>query len=150
MLSPMCCKFRCLLKNLTTRSAISPLLFFHCIIFTVGHSCNALISGLVYVLHAELYLGNTSVIVPAFDFPSLLSYIQRYRMTKLFLVPPVVIRLAKDTLTDNYDLSSLEEITCGAAPLGNETMGLLRSKFKDIIFKQGCLVIIRLIFQRTA
>lgn len=96
-----------------------------------------LTKGLVFVLHTEVYLGNTLVIVPAFNFPVLLSYIQDYRMTKLFLVPPVVIRLVKDSLTDKYDLSSLEQITCGAAPLGSDTMSLMRSKFKGIIFKQG-------------
>ena len=97
----------------------------------------SLITGLVYVLHAELYLGNTCVIVPAFDFPTFLSYIQKYRMTKLFLVPPLVVRLVKDPLTQKYDLSSLEQITCGAAPLGRDTMAMMRSKFKGIVFKQG-------------
>ena len=93
--------------------------------------------GLVYVLHSELYLGNTCVIIPSFDFATFLSYLQKYRMTRLYLVPPIVIRLAKDELTKKYDLSSLEQIVCGAAPLGSDTMGLLRSKFKGIIFRQG-------------
>jgi len=58
-------------------------------------------------------------------------------MTKLFLVPPVVVRLVKDNLTEKYDLSSLESITCGAAPLGSDTMASMRIKFPEIIFKQG-------------
>jgi acyl-CoA synthetase (AMP-forming)/AMP-acid ligase II len=58
-------------------------------------------------------------------------------MSKLYLVPPLVVRLAKDPLTEKYNLSSIIEITCGAAPLGSDTMSLLRSKFKNIIFKQG-------------
>jgi 4-coumarate--CoA ligase len=93
--------------------------------------------GLQFVLHAEIFLGNTLVIVSAFNFPALLSYIQKYRMTKLFLVPPVVIRLVKDPLTSEYDLSSLEQITSGAAPLGSDAMALMHSKFKNIISKQG-------------
>ena len=101
-------------------------------------SSQALIhAGLVYVLHTELYLGNTCVIIPAFNFPAFLSYIQNYRMTKLFLVPPIVVRLVKDALTAKYDLSSLEQITSGAAPLGSDTMAKMRSKFKGIVFKQG-------------
>jgi acyl-CoA synthetase (AMP-forming)/AMP-acid ligase II len=95
--------------------------------------------GLVYILHAELYLGNTCVIVPAFDFPKFLSYIQNYHMTKSFLVPPIVVRLVKDSLTQKYDLSSLEQVICGAAPLGSDTMALMRSKFKGIVVKQGIL-----------
>ena len=58
-------------------------------------------------------------------------------MTRLYLVPPIVIRLAKDPLTSKYDLSHMEQMVCGAAPLGSDAMGLLRSKFKGIIFKQG-------------
>ena len=98
--------------------------------------------GLVYVLHGELYLGNTCVIVPAFDFPTFLSYIQKYQMKRLYLVPPIVIRLAKDDLTEKYNLSSLEQIVCGAAPLGSDTMSLLRAKFKGIIFRQGTYVLL--------
>lgn len=94
-------------------------------------------TGLVYVLQAELYLGNTCVIVPAFDFLKFLSYIQTYHMTKLFLVPPIIVRLVKDSLTQKYDLSSLEQIICGAAPLGSDTMAMMRSKFKGIVVKQG-------------
>ena len=93
--------------------------------------------GLVYVLHTELYLGNTCVIIPAFEFSSFLSYIEKYRITKLFLVPPIVVRLVKDPLTQKYDLSTLEQITCGAAPLGADVMQALRAKFRGIIFKQG-------------
>jgi acyl-CoA synthetase (AMP-forming)/AMP-acid ligase II len=58
-------------------------------------------------------------------------------MTRLYLVPPIVIRLAKDDMTKNYNLSNLEQIVCGAAPLGSDTMRLLRAKFKDIVFRQG-------------
>jgi len=106
-------------------------------IYGMARDFATLISGLVWVLHAELYIGNTIIIVSAFEFSSLLSYIQKYRMTKLFLVPPVVVRLVKDSLTQKYDLSSLEQITCGAAPLGSDPTVQMRSKFKGIIFKQG-------------
>jgi len=36
------------------------------------------------------------------------------------IVPPIVLKLAKDPLVDNYDLSSLNMIFSGAAPLGSE------------------------------
>jgi len=74
--------------------------------------------------------------ISAFDFNAILSYIQKYKMTKLYLVPPIVVRLVKDPATTKYDLSSIEQITCGAAPLGGDTMAMLRSKFEGIIFKQ--------------
>ena len=70
-------------------------------------------------------------------------------MTKLFLVPPVVVRLVKDELTRKYDLSSLEQITCGAAPLGSDTMASMRKKFKGIVFKQGIPSLLRPISQTS-
>ena len=36
------------------------------------------------------------------------------------VVPPVVLMLAKHPAVDNFDLSYLTEVTCGAAPLGQE------------------------------
>ncbi|GIT27542.1 MAG: hypothetical protein CM1200mP41_35860 [Gammaproteobacteria bacterium] len=36
------------------------------------------------------------------------------------MVPPMVLGLAKSPLVDQYDLSSLRTLFCGAAPLGAE------------------------------
>ena len=102
-------------------------------------------TGLVYILHAELYLGNTCVIVPGFDFPKFLSYTQNYQMTKIFLVPTIIVRLVKDSLTQKYDLSSLEQVICGAAPLGIDTMTMMRSKFQGIMLRQGTFLMSLLI-----
>ena len=35
------------------------------------------------------------------------------------VVPPIVLFLAKDPLVDNFDLSSVEEVLCAAAPMGD-------------------------------
>jgi len=66
-------------------------------------------------------------------------------MTKLFLVPPIIVRLVKESLTQKYDLSSLEQIICGAAPLGSDTMTMMRTKFKGIVVKQGKFLLMTLI-----
>jgi 4-coumarate--CoA ligase len=55
-----------------------------------------------------------------YDFGKFLRAIERFRITDLTLVPPVVIRMAKDPQTKLHDLSSVETIFCGAAPLGKE------------------------------
>jgi 4-coumarate--CoA ligase len=55
-----------------------------------------------------------------FDFVQMLEYTQKFRITFLVLVPPVVVLMAKDPRTREYDLSSVERIGCGAAPLGRE------------------------------
>ena len=55
-----------------------------------------------------------------FDFVKMLEYTERFRITFLILVPPVVVLMAKDPRTSKYDLSSVERIGSGAAPLGRE------------------------------
>jgi 4-coumarate--CoA ligase len=55
-----------------------------------------------------------------YDFAKFLSIIEQFRITDLTLVPPIVIRMAKDPQAKQHDLSSIETIFCGAAPLGKE------------------------------
>ena len=59
-------------------------------------------------------------IMRQFDFARLLSHIQTFRITTLPVVPPIVVMLAKHPLARQYDLSSLEYIGSGAAPLARE------------------------------
>src|SRR5436190_14005110 len=76
------------------------------------------IYGLVVVLNMGLHLGATVVMMPRFDLEQFLSLIQKYRITLSHIVPPIVLQLAQNPIIDNYDLSSLKMIFCGAAPLG--------------------------------
>jgi len=55
-----------------------------------------------------------------FDFLEMLQYVQKFRITSLVLVPPVVVAMAKHPATKKFDLSSVESIGSGAAPLGRE------------------------------
>lgn len=61
-------------------------------------------------------------IMPKFDFLKMLEYVQKYRIRDLNLAPPIVVAMAKHPATKKYDLSSVENVTCGAAPLGREIM----------------------------
>jgi acyl-CoA synthetase (AMP-forming)/AMP-acid ligase II len=76
------------------------------------------IYGLVVVLNMGLHLGATIVLMPRFDLAQFLEAIQKYRVTLSHIVPPIVLKLAKDPSVDDYDLSSLRMIFSGAAPLG--------------------------------
>ncbi len=57
-------------------------------------------------------------------------------MTRGYLVPPIVLLLAKDPLVSKYNLSSLRVINCGAAPLGDQVQ-MECSKRIGVIIKQG-------------
>lgn len=59
-------------------------------------------------------------IMAKFDFIQLLDSIQRFRITELAMVPPIAIMIAKHPIVKKYDLSSIESIGSGAAPLGSE------------------------------
>ena len=72
------------------------------------------------VLNMGLHMGATVVTMPRFDLEQFLSTIQKYRVTLSHVVPPIILKLAKDPIVDNYDFSSLKMIFSGAAPLGAE------------------------------
>jgi acyl-CoA synthetase (AMP-forming)/AMP-acid ligase II len=78
------------------------------------------ILGMVLILLAWLARGGTIVALARFDLEQFLTCIQNYRIKYASLVPPIMLALAKHPLVDKYDLSSLEWITSGAAPLGAE------------------------------
>jgi len=78
------------------------------------------IYGLVVVLNLGLREGATIVVMPRFDLEKFLGLIQKYRVTLSHIVPPIVLKLAKEAVVDNYDLSSLKMMFSGAAPLGPE------------------------------
>lgn len=58
--------------------------------------------------------------MPKFDFVGMLENIQKFKITYLILVPPVIVAMAKSPLTRRYDLSTVERVSSGAAPLGRE------------------------------
>jgi acyl-CoA synthetase (AMP-forming)/AMP-acid ligase II len=71
-------------------------------------------------LNLALHEGATVVTMPRFDLETFLRVIQQHRATRVDLVPPIVLALAKQPAVDDYDLSSLRVITSAAAPLGGE------------------------------
>lgn len=58
-----------------------------------------------------------------------LQCIQDYKATKLFVVPSLAVFLAKSPLLESYDVSSINDILCGAAPLGKDIEVILRNKY---------------------
>jgi acyl-CoA synthetase (AMP-forming)/AMP-acid ligase II len=78
------------------------------------------IYGLVVLMNLPLRSGATVVTMPRFDLQAFLRVVQDYRITRAWLVPPIVLALAKQPLVDEFDLSSLDFILSGAAPLSAE------------------------------
>ena len=78
------------------------------------------IYGMQILMNAMVRKGVVVVTVPRFDLPQMLELTQTYGITRLFLVPPIVLALAKHPVIDQYDLSSVRQIFSGAAPLGGD------------------------------
>ena len=85
--------------------AVAP--FFHAVGFTV-------------LLNGGLAFGATVVSLPRFEVETFLAAIQDHRATGTVVVPPIVLALARHPAVDQYDVSSLRYVGCGAAPLGVE------------------------------
>jgi acyl-CoA synthetase (AMP-forming)/AMP-acid ligase II len=72
-------------------------------------------------MNAALYQGGSIVSLPRFELDSFLSAIQQYRVTWLYVAPPIVLALAKHPSIAGYDLSSIKVVFSGAAPLDAQT-----------------------------
>jgi acyl-CoA synthetase (AMP-forming)/AMP-acid ligase II len=73
------------------------------------------------IMNQGLYHGVTLVSMPRFELEPCLQAVQDYGVTRFFLVPPIVVLLAKHPAVDKYDLSSVKRAFSGAAPLDAET-----------------------------
>lgn len=93
--------------------------------------------GLALITYGQLQRGTAIVVMPKFDFEMILRAIEKYRVTHLWIVPPVVLALAKQSLVKKYDLSSLKQIGSGAAPLGKELMQECARNFPWAMVIQG-------------
>tara|TARA_R110002003_G_scaffold129_3_gene12082 strand:- start:532 stop:1857 length:1326 start_codon:yes stop_codon:yes gene_type:complete len=71
---------------------------------------------ILWILRVNL-MQNTNILLPKWDIELALKSIQKYKITHLPLVPPLVRQLAQSDLTDKYDLSSVIGAGSGAAYL---------------------------------
>ena len=78
------------------------------------------IYGMVLILNLAILKGVSLVTMPRFDLEQFLQIVEKYKITCLNLVPPLVLALSKHPLVEKYDISSIRLISSGAAPLGQE------------------------------
>jgi acyl-CoA synthetase (AMP-forming)/AMP-acid ligase II len=81
------------------------------------------IYGLTALMNGPLRKGATVVVLPRFELETFLAAIEKHRITRLYIAPPIVLALAKHPAVDGYDLSSLEYIISAAAPLDADLAG---------------------------
>ncbi len=87
------------------------------------------IYGMTVLMNLFLNQRAKLVTMPRFDMEMYLSLIQEHRATRLFIVPPVALGLAKHPMVDDFDVSSVTDIFCGAAPMGAEIEAAVGTRF---------------------
>jgi acyl-CoA synthetase (AMP-forming)/AMP-acid ligase II len=96
------------LLDLTERDVVVGVLpFFH-------------IYGMTVIMNLALRYGATIVTMPRFDLEQFLRLHQDHGATRSYVVPPIALALAKHPLVDQFDLSTLDTVMSGAAPLSAE------------------------------
>ena len=90
----------------------------------------------LYHAYGQLWtiLMATKLLVPVyvmkqFSFVEFLRTIQTYKVTHLQIAPPILVMLSKRAETAQYDLSSLTDCLCGAAPLSKELQNECSKRF---------------------
>ncbi|KFY64182.1 hypothetical protein V496_03418 [Pseudogymnoascus sp. VKM F-4515 (FW-2607)] len=78
------------------------------------------IYGLTVLIHNPVYSGVTTVVLPRFDVDTWCQLVQKHKITYSYVVPPIVLHMAKHPSFSLYDLSSLRMVQSGAAPLTRE------------------------------
>lgn len=94
------------------------------------------IYGMVVSQWSTLHDGNAIVTLPRFQPQHFLSAVQTRQISVLHLVPPLVLFLAKDAAVPEFDISSVEKVVCGAAPMG-EGISQEFSKRSDAVLMQA-------------
>eukprot|EP01018_Ginkgo_biloba_P007325 Gb_24034 [translate_table: standard] len=79
--------------------------------------CPCSMSMAFFIWPLRLLLVRPSFIMPKCDSEEMLSAVQKYRVTHLFVFSPILIALAKSEIANKDDLSSLQQICLGGAPL---------------------------------
>nr|M4IQR7.1 RecName: Full=Probable CoA ligase CCL5; Short=HlCCL5 [Humulus lupulus]AGA17922.1 CCL5 [Humulus lupulus] len=97
------------------------------------------IYGLAAFAMGLLSSGSTIVILSKFEIHEMLSAIEKYRATYLPLVPPILMALLKNAnhIRAKYDLSSLQSVLSGGAPLSKEVIEGFVENYPTVSILQG-------------
>lgn len=81
---------------------------------------------------AALLNKNTIIVLKRFDEDVFLKCIQDYKIGTLSLAPPLAVLLEKSPKVLKYDLSCVDDIICGAAPLSKHTEESIKQRLVNL------------------
>ncbi|QBJ96565.1 4-coumarate--CoA ligase family protein [Rhodococcus sp. ABRD24] len=94
------------------------------------------IYGMTVLLNTALHERAALVTMPKFDLVEFLRIVAEQRCSYIFIAPPIAVALAKHPLVDQYDLSSINMVFSGAAPL-DSALGKAVAARLDCKVRQG-------------
>ncbi|WYZ43821.1 hypothetical protein EsH8_VII_000257 [Colletotrichum jinshuiense] len=92
--------------------------------------------GQLYTILMAIKLQIPVYIMKEFRYEDFLASINRYKITNLQVAPPILVMLSKRPETSRFDLSSVREMLCGAAPLSRELQNECQRRF-SVQINQG-------------
>ena len=94
------------------------------------------IYGMIVILCGVMRHGATVVTMPQFDLETYLRLTQEHKAKAAYLVPPIALALAKHPMVDQFDLSSLQMVNSGAAPMSGDLEQAIFERL-GVFAKQG-------------
>ncbi|KAF5455991.1 hypothetical protein F2P56_025510 [Juglans regia] len=95
--------------------------------------------GLAAFVLALLASGTTVVILPKYDMHDMLSAIEKYRITSIPVVPPILASMVNgaDRILSKYDLSSLQLVSNGGAPTSKKVIEKFMERYPAVTILQA-------------
>ena len=81
------------------------------------------------ILLPMLYVGGSIVVLPDFDPPSVLDSVDRHGITYMSGTPSMYSLLLAEAERGDYDVSSIELLQCGSAPVPEELLARILARF---------------------
>ncbi|KAI1264820.1 4-coumarate-CoA ligase [Xylariaceae sp. FL1019] len=91
--------------------------------------------GQLYTILMAIKLQAPVYIMTEFRYEEFLFYIGKYKITNLQIAPPILVMLSKRPETSRYDLSSVKDVLCGAAPLSRELQNECQRRFNLQVYQ---------------
>ena len=92
--------------------------------------------GMFAFLVLRVRTGQCTVTLPQFDLATFLRLTSEHKVPHLYLVPPILLALARHPVVAQYDLSSVKVITVGAAPVSGALANEVTARIGAIV-RQG-------------
>ncbi|KND93723.1 putative 4-coumarate--CoA ligase 2 [Tolypocladium ophioglossoides CBS 100239] len=92
--------------------------------------------GQIFMILMAAKLQCSVYVMADFAFEKYLDVIERYKITNLHVVPPILVMFSKRPETARPDLSSVRDMLCGAAPLSRELQNACQARF-GVPVRQG-------------